>query len=191
MAAFSLLELLFVLGLAATLTGIAVPQVTQSLDDMRTAGAARYVASRLQQTRMEAISRTRDTAIRFTTSGSSYAFTVYVDGNRNGVLTADIDAGIDRPVGGPERLVDQFPRVDFGTVPGLPPVDADGIPPGGDPVRLGAGNLATFTSSGTSTTGSIYVRGGDAAQFAIRIFGQTGRTRILRFNARTRTWTSL
>jgi type II secretory pathway pseudopilin PulG len=191
MAAFSLLELLFVLGLAATLTGLAVPQITQSLDDMRTAGAARYVASRLQQTRMEAISRTRGTALRFTTVGSSYAFTVYVDGNRNGVLTADIEDGIDQPIARPERLIDQFPRVDFGTVPGLPPVDADGMPPGADPIRLGTGNLAAFTSSGTSTTGSIYVRGRDAAQFAIRLFGQTGKTRILRFNARTRTWTPL
>ena len=31
MAAFSLLELIFVLGLAATLTGIAIPQITHSI----------------------------------------------------------------------------------------------------------------------------------------------------------------
>jgi len=186
-AAFSLIELLFIAGLAATLTGIAVPQTTRALDDLRTAGAARYVAGRLQLARMEAVSRTRDTAMRFVTTGSTYTFAVYADGNRNGVRTSDIQQGIDASIAHPERLSDQFPGVDFGTLPGLPGVEDDGAP-GSDPIRLGPGNLASFTSSGTSSTGSIYVRGRGTAQFVIRLFGQTGKTRILRFNAQNRTW---
>jgi type II secretory pathway pseudopilin PulG len=190
MAAFSLLESVFVVGLAATLTALAVPPLATSLDDMHTAGAARYLASRLQLARIEAISRSRDTAVGFVPLGATYAFAVYVDGNRNGVLTADIADGIDMPVAPAERLSDQFPKVDFGLLPGLPPVDPDATAPGADPIRLGAGNLATFTGAGTSSTGSLYIRGPGTAQFAIRIFGQTGKTRILRFNARTRTWTA-
>ncbi|MQA30188.1 MAG: hypothetical protein GEU82_10160 [Luteitalea sp.] len=191
MAAFSVIELIFVLGLAATLTGVAVPQVIQSLDDMRTAGATRYIASRLQQARMDAVSRTRDTAIRFTATGSTFAFAVYVDGNRNGVHTSDIENGIDAAMTPLERLSDQFPRVDFGILPGLPPVLPDATRPGDDPIHLGPGNIATFTSSGTSSTGSIYIRGRGAAQYAIRLFGQTGKTRILKFDARQQAWITL
>jgi type II secretory pathway pseudopilin PulG len=188
LAAFSLIELLFALGLAATLTGVAVPVVTRSLDDMRTAGAARYVAARLQQARIDAVSRTRDTAMQFTSTGSTYAFAVYVDGNRNGVRTIDIRAGIDTAIAPPEHLSDQFPRIDFGTMPGLPAVDPEDPPPDRDPIRLGTGNLATFTGSGTSSTGSIYIRGPGSAQFVVRLFGQTGKSRILKFNPQSRTW---
>lgn len=191
MAAFSLVELLFVLGIAATLAGIAVPLVTRSLDDLRTAGAARYVAARFQQARMDAVSRTRDTALRFASTGSTYTFAVYADGNRNGVRTSEIQAGIDPPIAPIERLSDQFPRVDFGVLPGLPAVAPDDDEPGQDPIRLGAGNLATFTSSGTSSTGSVYIRGPGTAQFVIRLFGQTGKVRILRFNLTTRAWTPM
>jgi type II secretory pathway pseudopilin PulG len=190
-AAFSLIELIFVLGLAATLTGIAVPQTTRALDDLRAAGAARYVAGRLQLARMDAVSRTRDTAVQFAATGSTYAFAVYVDGNRNGVRTTDIQHGIDTPIAQLERLSDQFPGVDFGTLPGLPPVAQEDAPPDGDPIRLGAGNMASFTSSGTSSTGSIYIRGRGTAQCVIRLFGQTGKTRVLRFNAQSRTWAPL
>lgn len=191
MAAFSLIELIFVLGLAATLTGIAVPQTTRALDDLRAAGAAHYVAGRLQLARMDAVSRTRDTAMQFAATGSTYAFTVYVDGNRNGVRSTDIQRGIDTAIAHSERLSDQFPGVDFGTLPGLPAVAGEDPPPGGNPIHLGSGNLATFTSSGTSSTGSIYIRGRGTAQFVIRVFGQTGKTRILRFNAQNRTWVPL
>jgi type II secretory pathway pseudopilin PulG len=190
-AAFSLIDLLFVLGLAATLGAVAVPQLAGSVDDMQTRAAARYVATRLQQTRMSAVMRRRDTAMRFTTMGSTYSFTVYADGNRNGVRTGDIERGIDRPVQATERLPDQFRGVDFGAAPGLPPVDAGGTPPGTDPIRLGAGSLATFTSTGTATAGSLYIRGRGNAQYVIRIFGDTGKTRVLTFNARSGTWMPL
>jgi type II secretory pathway pseudopilin PulG len=190
-AAFSVIELLFVLGFAATLGAVAVPQLTRSLDDTRTRGATRYLATRLHQTRMDAVTRSRDTAMRFTTSGSSYSFTVYADGNRNGVHATDIQRGIDRPVHAVERLSDQFPGVDFGAVPGLPPVDAGGTPPGADPIRLGSGNMATFTRAGTATAGSLYIRGRGNAQYAIRVFGETGKMRVLRFNSRSRKWMSL
>jgi type II secretory pathway pseudopilin PulG len=191
MAAFSLIELLFVLGLAAILSGVAVPQITASLDAMRTLGAARYVVSRLQQTRMDAVSRTRDAGMRFTSSGSTYTFGVYADGNRNGIHASDIQSGVDLAIAPLERLSDQFPGVDFGALPGLPPVVPDGTQPDKDPIRLGTGNIASFGSAGTSTTGSLYIRGRGGAQYAIRLYGQTGKTRILRYNVQNHTWTPL
>ena len=64
MAAFSFIEILFVLGTAATVSAVAVPETLATLDDNRAAAAARYVAARLQRTRMEALTRNSSTALR-------------------------------------------------------------------------------------------------------------------------------
>jgi hypothetical protein len=87
-----------------------------------------------------------------------------------------------------ERLSDQFPGVEFGAVPGSPPVDPGGTPPGADPIRLGSGNIASFSAVGTSTSGTIYIRGRHDVQYAVCIFGETGKTRMLKLDSRTRKW---
>jgi hypothetical protein len=188
----SLIELLFVAGFIATASGIAVPQMLAGLDDSRAVGATRYLSSRLYRARAAAVMRSADVAIQFLPAGNGgYTFAEYVDGNRNGVRTHDIDRGVDRRLGGVERLGDSFKGVEFGAIGDLPAVDPGGAEPGGDPIRLGASGFATFTALGTATPGSLYVRSARGAQYVIRIFGETGKTRILRFNARTRQWVPL
>jgi type II secretory pathway pseudopilin PulG len=190
-AAFSLLEVVFVLGVAATLGSIAVPQAMVSLDDLRTAGAARYMSGRLQRSRMEAVKRNASTALKISRVGDTFAFSTYVDGNGNGVLARDIQTGADQAIAAPERLGYQFPGVEFGAISGLPAVDATGAPPGSDPIRLGSSDMAVFTALGTATTGSLYMRGRRNAQYVVRIYGETGKTRVLKFNARSGQWIPL
>ena len=188
---YTVVEFLFVVGMTATLGSVAVPQVLTGLDDFRTAGAARHISARLQRARMDAVVRSADVGLLVTQSAAGYSYAAYVDGNRNGVRTMDIQRGMDRRLVPPERLFDQFPGVDFGAIPGLPPVDPGGTPPGADPVRLGSGNLATFTAAGTSSSGSLYIRGRRNAQYVVRIYGQTGKTRVLKFDPRSRQWRAL
>jgi type II secretory pathway pseudopilin PulG len=185
-AAFSLIELVFVLGVAATLAAAAAPGLLAGIDGVRTTAAARFVAARLQQARAQAITRSRDTALRITRDAAGYVVTVYEDGNRNGVLSADITAGVDRTMASPERIVDQFPGVDFGALPGIPGADGS-TAPGTDPIRLGSSDRVTFTPLGTATPGSLYLHGA-STQLVVRIFGETGRTRILRYSTRSRSW---
>jgi prepilin-type N-terminal cleavage/methylation domain-containing protein len=185
---YTLPELLLALGLVAVLSGIAIPQILGSLEDFRTYGAARYMSGRLHQTRMAAVVRSANAAIRFTHAGESYAFAAYLDGNRNGVRGLDIQRGIDREIQRQERLSDLFPGVDFGAVPGLPSVEPGGPAPGEDPVRFGSSNMAAFGALGTSTPGSLYIKGRRDAQYVVRLFGQTGKIRVLKFNPRTREW---
>jgi type II secretory pathway pseudopilin PulG len=187
-AAFTLVELLFAMGVAATLAAVSIPQLTASLDDVRAGAAARLVAATLQQTRMEAVRRGRAIAVRFRQTGAGYEFAVYADGNRNGVRAEDITAGRDPQIRAPRRLPDAFPGVDFGAAPGLPAVDASGSPPGADPIRLGASDMVTFTPLGTATTGSLYVRGKHDVQYVVRVFGETGKTRVLKFNRWSGAW---
>lgn len=62
---FTILELLFVLAIAGTLTTIAVPQGWRALDDFRTRAAARYLAQRLVEARLGAIKRSLAQGFRF------------------------------------------------------------------------------------------------------------------------------
>jgi type II secretory pathway pseudopilin PulG len=185
---YSLVEIVVVAALGITLTALSLPQLSTGLDDHRAAGAARYLATRLQRTRMEAIERSAAIGMRFVRVGASYAYAEFVDSNHNGLLTREIDSGVDRPLRPAERLSDQFIGVDFGTLPNLPPIDAGGTAPGSDPVRLGRSDIATFTPLGNATTGTLYILGRGGAQYAVRIFGETGKTRLLKFDRRAARW---
>ena len=187
---YSLIELLFALSAAATIGAMAIPPFLTAIDDYRTAGAVRYLSTRIQRTRMEAVSRSTKAAMQFLQEGTGYTFGIYVDGNEDGVRTADIRNGIDRRLGAIERLSDNYPGVDFGLLPDLPPIDPGGPPPGTDPIKLGSSALLSYASSGSSSAGSVYIRGRNT-QYAIRILGDTGRTRVLKFDPRNRLWKGL
>ena len=187
---YTLLELVFASALLATIGSAAVPQMLVSLDDYKTTGAARYVAARLQQVRMDAVVRSTEVAVQFVELPDGVHYRVYIDGNRNGVRTRDIQRGVDTPLTADERLPDQFSGVDFGVLPNLPGVEG-GAPPGTDPLSLGASNLVSFSPHGTSSTGSLYIKGRRNAQCVVRIFGETGKTRVLKFVAATRQWRPL
>jgi hypothetical protein len=51
--------------------------------------------------------------------------------------------------------------------------------------------MVTFTPLGTSSPGSVYIKGRRDAQYVVRVFGTTGKIRILRFNPRSGTWKQL
>ncbi len=91
---FSFVELLFALGLLSTLSAIAVPQALAAIEDYRALGAVRYVMARLQDVRLDAITRGVDVGLRFVDNGG-YTMTAYLDGNGTGVLSLDISAGAD------------------------------------------------------------------------------------------------
>jgi len=69
-------ELVVTTGLTVTAMATAVPTLQAGLDDARVAGAARYLSSRLAESRMEAIQRSRRVAMRFADVDAQYAFTV-------------------------------------------------------------------------------------------------------------------
>jgi type II secretory pathway pseudopilin PulG len=175
---YTLIDLLFAVTLAVILAGIAIPNVTAGLNRYRAWAAARYLAARMAMARSYAVTRSATVALRFIRGPSDVVFQMFVDDNHNGVRTLDIASHIDQPIGTAVRLSELFPGVVIGIGDGL----------GSDPLRIGTTNLVSFTPLGTATPGTIYVRGRNAPQLAVRITGPTGRTRVLRYSPRTREW---
>ncbi len=187
-AGFSLAEVLTVLAAAAAVFAIAVPQLFGFQKQARADAAARSVASRLHLARMEALKRSAHVAVGFFTVGSEIEYAAYLDGNGNGVRTSDIADGIDPALSARERLGYNHPGAVFGIVEGTPAIDGTGPLTGSDPIRVGRSPLVSFSPLGGATPGTIYVRGPDLRQWAIRITGATGRVRVLAFDPVAGSW---
>jgi prepilin-type N-terminal cleavage/methylation domain-containing protein len=183
---FSLVETMAALAIAATVSGIALPLLANGREEHRTSGAARHLAALVFECRSRAIQAGAYVAMRFEDEGTA-AWATFQDGNGNGVRSADISHGIDRQVGPGMQLDTAFPGVRFGLVSGVTDIES-GQPLTGGGIRLGSGNWLSFSPVGTTSSGTLYVRGRENSQYAVRVFGATGRVRVLRFNALSRKW---
>jgi hypothetical protein len=167
-----------------------VPAITGQRDALRAAGAARHVAALVHATRAEALGRGVHVALVFQPSGQDVRFAMFADGNYDGVRLADIAAGLDRQVSAWARINDQFPTAAFGIVPGVADPDS-GSTLTGSPLKLGGSAVLSFAPAGSSTSGTLYLRGTAEQQYAIRLLGATGRSRLLRYDFRERRWTAM
>jgi type IV fimbrial biogenesis protein FimT len=184
---FTIVELLMTLAIAGTLAAIAVPLSLRTLDDFRTRSAVRYLAARLGDARLRAITRGYAIGLRFEPGVPDYLVTTVADGNGNGLRTTEIIRGIDRTLTESEPIGWHFPGVAFGLLAGVP--DADGQVAGGlDGVRVGTSRMLSMGPDGTSSSGTLYVHGQDRAQYAVRVLGVTGRVRVLKYDAVQRRW---
>ncbi len=187
-AGLTVLELLFTIALLSTLAAIAIPLMRDTMEQMRTAMAARYISGLIMGARISAVSRSAAVALRFESSEGDYYFGSVLDGNGNGIRTADVRRGIDRPLTTPERLRDKFPGVSFAIEAGTP--DLEGVNGGRrDGVRIGTARILTMTPDGTATPGTLYVCG-RRGQYAVRVLGATGRTRVFQYRTGDRAWIS-
>ena len=184
---YSLLEVLMAMTIMVIVGGAAIPLAHTSVDRTRAAGAARYVAGRMAIARFEAVRRSAHVAIRFVQQPDGYWLQTFADGNRNGVRSIDIAKGVDTAITANEQLGQHFSGVQFGIQPGV-----TGIDPGpfntADPIQIGSSTLLSFSPGGSSTSGTIFLHGLRGNQFAVRVLGATGRTRVLEFNFGAGTW---
>jgi Tfp pilus assembly protein FimT len=159
---------MLVCAIVAVVTGVAVPISLAGVNRSRGWAGARFVASRLVQARAHAVGRGASVAIQFAGAGDGATMASFVDGNRNGVLTRDIDDWTDRPLEAPVPLASLFPGL----------VISDETAP----------RLFSFSPDGTATGGSVYVRSRDGSRFAVRVLGATARVRIERYVTARDAW---
>jgi type II secretory pathway pseudopilin PulG len=189
---FQLAELTVSLAVLTLLVLLGAPSLVQASGDMRLRLAAGELAGVLHLARASAVRLDANVAVKFRTAqDGTVTFTLYRDGDGDGVLNRDIDSGVDRPLGPPRRLDNLGRGVGFGFPPG--PLPADPGSPGhllapGDPIRFNSSDLASFSSLGTSTPGSLYLTDGVKRLLAVRVANRAGKVRILTWLPERRIW---
>lgn len=190
---FHFIELVAVLAILACLLGIGAPPLLRSSGDLRLHLAADEMVTVLRLARMYAVRHSANVAVKFRTAASGeVTFTLYRDGDGDGVLNRDIDAGVDPEVAPPQRLTQLGRGFGFGFPPGPVPRD-----PGSptkpldrldDPIRFNDSDLASFSSLGTATSGSLYLTDGVKRLAAVRVFNRTGKVRVLTYDSEKQVW---
>jgi prepilin-type N-terminal cleavage/methylation domain-containing protein len=190
---FSLVELIVALALLASLLALAAPPLLRSTGDLRLRLAAQELVGTLRTARSYAIRHSANVAVKFRTArNGEVTFALYRDGDGDGVLNRDIDAGVDPQVKPPRPLAHLGGGFGFGFPPGPPPRDpgSPDRPLGGldDPVRFNQSDLASFSPLGTATPGSLYVTDGQSRLAVVRVQNRTGKVRVLVYDAEAQVW---
>jgi hypothetical protein len=121
--------------------------------------AARYLEGRIVDARMHAVKRAARVGLRFVADPDDYQIGEYVDGNANGLRTAEIVAGVDFEIAPPRRIGQHFPGVRFGLRAHVPDLDGIRASADGDGVRIGTSRILSMGPDGTATAGTLYLRG--------------------------------
>ena len=95
---FALVDVVVACAIAAVIGAIALPALhaTRERDAVRM--AAKYLGQRAQYARLEALKRNAEVALRFDPDELGLV-AAFVDGDGDGVLQRDIDAGTDQRLG--------------------------------------------------------------------------------------------
>jgi type II secretory pathway pseudopilin PulG len=185
----ALIDVLCSVAVVAILAAVSVPNVAGSLERERTLVGAQVLAGSMQRARFEALRRSAAVALQIDVSGSRTCFRLFVDGNGDGVLQRDIQAGTDVAIGGVEWLDQHAGGVALRINQPVPDIGGGpALKPGDDPVRIGRTSLVAFSPLGSSTSGTLYIAAPQGPQMAVRLYGATGRTRVLSFNSASKRW---
>jgi Tfp pilus assembly protein FimT len=185
----TLLELLPVIALVALVSATTIPVVAGTMEHERVRIAAQFMAARLMHAQLEALRRGVFVAIRVNLGDRDASLQLFADGNGNGVRTADIEQGVDRPIGPADSIGAHSSGVTLRLNQRV--LDAGGttwLEAGSDPLRIGSSNLISCSPTGSLTSGTLYLSAERGPQAAVRITGTTGRVRVLSYDPGTTAW---
>lgn len=190
---FTLVEWIIVVALLGLTASLTLPDLFRLTRSLRVDLASRELHGVLRLARSRAIREGAKVGVKFRTDGEGrYSFTLYRDGDGDGVLTRDIDAGVDPPLASPRELIHLGQQIRLGFPAGPAPRD-----PGDptrrltrldDPIRFNRSDIASFNHLGASTPGSLYITDGVHFLSVVRVFGRTGKVKILRYDVASETW---
>jgi prepilin-type N-terminal cleavage/methylation domain-containing protein len=187
---FSLLELVTVVAIIGLIVAVSLPSFRYLSERSAVAAAAAELRSIVREARSHAIVHGRNTAVRFELHDGEWLYSIYVDGDYDGVRTDDIAKGIDRRIAGPRAVLPHASNVKIGLPPRrLPDPDGKGwIEAGASPVRFSVSRLCSFSPRGSGTGGTVFLTDGKSMAAAVRVYGPTGRVRVERFREVTGRW---
>ena len=185
----ALIDVVVALGLSLVMAAAAVPVIGGTLEREHVIVGTQYLAALVQRARLESLKRAAAVAVRLEVLDGRTAVQLFSDGNGNGVLQRDIDREIDPALTGLEWLDAHGRGVSLRINRAIDDVAGGSrLEAGDDPLRIGNTALVSFSPLGSSTSGTLYVAAPRGPQMAIRIFGATGRVRVLTFDAQARQW---
>ncbi|HMC81694.1 MAG TPA: prepilin-type N-terminal cleavage/methylation domain-containing protein [Candidatus Polarisedimenticolia bacterium] len=189
-AGFSLLEILASVAILAILASISVPLLAETVARERLHAAGLETTLLFRGLRQRAVAQRVSFGLRFTPAASGWDYSLYQDGNGNGIRTADILAGRDPLVEGPRSADALHEGIRFGlpsgAIPQIPP-GTGSIPNPGDPVKFGPSDIVSFSPSGTVSSGTLYLTDGRRA-LGVVAYGPTGRIRVFRYDPAVGVW---
>jgi prepilin-type N-terminal cleavage/methylation domain-containing protein len=174
----SLVEMLVVVAIIMVMAAVASPQLKAYSEESHLLGAGRQFKSEFLRARSIATRRNAYAAIRFEHRADGDWFSLYGDGNHNGIRSEDIASGIDFRISGPLPLDAGAPGVRVGINPNVPAIPPDlVILDPNDPIQFEA-NMVSFSPLGTATPGTFYLAG-ELGQAAVRVTGGSARVRLM------------
>lgn len=184
----SLAELMVTLALAAGMMLAVIPGLTTALHRATLRAAGQHVLGILVEAQNRAATSDRYCGVKFSLANGEWWYTVYEDGNGNGILTEDIMSGVDTPITAADLVFPSRTRTRIGYTPGTVAFDT-GKPMTGDelPVNFNKSTICSFSPSGTGTPGSVYFTDGVYGAM-VRSSGESGRVRVAFYNGKTGGW---
>jgi prepilin-type N-terminal cleavage/methylation domain-containing protein len=175
----TLVEMIAVLAILVICGTLSVPHIRAYSAEAHLLGAGQVFRGEFRKARAMAAMRGVNTAIRFESEADGWHLATYMDGNRNGVLSADIRSGIDTMVGERRQLTTGAGDVRVGINPGTPKMPPDsGLLNPADPIQYGNSNMVSFTPTGGATPGTFYLAG-RFAQAGVRVNPASARVRLM------------
>ena len=192
---FTLADLLLVLAVLGIAVTVSTPPLLRMSARLRLRMAATEASRIFYLARSYAVRHDANVGVKFH-PGEGRAPTTWelrLDGDGDGVRSADVRSGTDPPVPAPGGGVLRPARFASGIGLGFPdgPLPRD---PGGhrlvrrdDPIRFNRSDIAAFGPLGTATPGSLYLTDG-ALLAAVRVDGRSGHVRVLLYDTEKEEW---
>lgn len=190
---FQLIDLLVATAVSSFALLLAAPPLSRMISGLALDLAATEIQGAMREARAFAIRNAANVGVKFRVADDdSVTWALYLDGDGDGVRSADIDDGTD-PLAAPERRLAHFgdtARLGFpaGRRPSDPSNPRRRLDRLDDPIRFNRSDIASFDPLGTATPGSVYLTDGERRLSCVRIDSRAARSRTLRWDAATDRW---
>jgi len=187
---FSLLEIAATVAIIGLLLLITVPAFATYRRHAAVTEAASEFRAIFRLVRSRAIARHNASAVKFAQVGRDWTYALHDDGDGDGVRNDDIAAGIDKHYAPPRLLLQESKLAAIQLPPNLSIKDPDGDPltSNSAAVQFGRSTLCSFSPTGESSSGTIYLTDKFTELWCVRVYGATGKVRLLRYNRGAKTW---
>lgn len=191
-AGFTVVEMLIIVFVVSIVAILGIPPMLDWTAGLQVRLAAAEISTCMQKAKYRAIRHSRNVAVKFRTDEDGrVTFALYRDGDLDGVRNADIESGVDPEIQPPRPVAFLSRRIRFGFPPGEAPRhpgSGDRLDRLDDPIRFNNSDLASFSSLGTATPGTVYLTDGKRHLAAVRVLHRTGKVTVLVYEPSTETW---